>query len=272
MQGIIETREMSGFPVSIGTGLALESLFPPVMDVIDQERIVPKIKDLNRYQAVIFNVATLVRNMISSIPSEFVRRYRKDDFLKTLIDEMEFITQFAYSQNTQVGFYILEHRKLTKENQDRLKIPTSEKMIYEDSIMRYCLEEIVKQRGIPPVNVFRDEIKISIFSSILLLTHIPADLLSYKNFAVMDLLESHTGVVKSRKDFNSKYFKVPGQDMSAVPFFEEGLLVFGDRVMFKPRGLKDRVYFYDYLMKKRLNPMSSGIGIRLSDALPRDKK
>lgn len=272
MASLIDVREMSGFPVSIGTGLALESLFPPVMDVIDKDRIVPKIKDIGRYDAVIFNVETLVRNLLSSIPSDYIRRFNKEEFLTTLIDDMTFISSYMKSQNIAVGFYIAEHRQLKKDNADRLRISTSEKMIYEDSIRKYCLDNVSYRPNTPPVNIFSGDIHIQGISSVLMVTHIPADLLSYKHFAVLDLLESHTGVVKTRREFNSKYFKVPGSEMNSFPFFKEGLLVFGDRVMFKPRGLKDRVYFYDYLLSKNLNPLSSGEGIRLKDALPKDKK
>ena len=47
-------RETSSFPLSVATGLALETLFTPTQESIDPERVVENLPDLSVYSLYIF--------------------------------------------------------------------------------------------------------------------------------------------------------------------------------------------------------------------------
>ena len=42
MEHALQTRTLSSFPLSIGTGLMLESIFKPTIDRYDNERKIPQ--------------------------------------------------------------------------------------------------------------------------------------------------------------------------------------------------------------------------------------
>ena len=63
-------RETSSFPLSVGTGLALETLFTPTQESVDPERIVENLPDLSVYSLYIFNLSTLMRNILNSFKFE----------------------------------------------------------------------------------------------------------------------------------------------------------------------------------------------------------
>ncbi len=69
-KNLLLQRTVSGFPLSIGTGLALESILEPVQEVYDPQRVVPEKIKLNKYDAIWFNIDTLVRNIVGSVPTE----------------------------------------------------------------------------------------------------------------------------------------------------------------------------------------------------------
>lgn len=257
MNPLLTDRAQSGFPVSIGTGLALETLFTPIQDVIDETRIVNNIPDLSVYSIYVFNISTLLRNLINTVNFKDLVTISKKDILDTLLEEIDFLTNFFSNNNLNVKFYIHNYNyvKSTYKDKKVLRTSTTDKQLYIDDINNYCLDRIKKEDD---VEVFSKDIKYDKTDSALILTHVPFDLLSYGNFIKFDLLESHTGNVKSRKDFNTKYHQLPNKDMSFLPFFEYLLAeVFGDSVMFHPAPLNKRLEIYETMQKKHVTPLTS---------------
>ena len=251
---IIPDRDMSGFPVSVGTGLALETLFEPVMDVIDPEREVKKVVDINRYNVFLFNIETLARNMFNAIPKEVITRYTQYDILATLNDEINFIAMFFRQNGFDVRFYYNTHKVFKTKYKDRLREPSTARQIRQELMIAFCMTNA--RRLDEQVMVFNDRVRYKSSDRVLMLTHFPADLLSSSNFRILDLLESHTGTVKSQREFNTKYFKVPRQDMSFLPFWESLLVTFGDSVMFRPARIRKRIEVYELMLKEKVNPLT----------------
>lgn len=256
MHPLIANRTMSGFPVSIGTGLSLESLFKPIIPVYDDSREVNNLTDLSTYSVYIFNIATLLRNLINSINYKDLVTIPIPDIHSALLDEIQFLTDHFGSSQINIKFYINTYTfvKNTYKEGDKLRKSTTDKQLYIDSIMTYCLDRIRKEDD---VEVFSKDIKYNKTDSALIFTHVPFDLLSYTNFVKLDLLESHTGVIKSRKDWNTKYYQIPNHDMSFLPFMEYLLVAFGDNVMFHPDPVNKRLDLYNSLKKKSVNPLTS---------------
>ena len=101
----LQARSMSGFPVSIATGMALETVFEPIQNVYDENRVAPDRIDLNTYNNYIFNVSTILRNITSSIPSGEIFLIPKKDILDTLLDEIAWMTEFFHAEGLTINFY-----------------------------------------------------------------------------------------------------------------------------------------------------------------------
>ena len=252
----LASRPMSGFPVSIATGLALETIFDPVQSVFDDTRTVPEKIELNTYNNYIFNVSTLLRNITSSLPSGDILVIPKKDILDALLDEIEWLTEFFHAEGLTINFYVNNYNfvKSTYEKEGILRKANTDKQMALDNIFKYCLDHIAKQ---DEVAQFSNTVHYAREDEALIFTHIPWDLLSYGKFVKLDLLESHTGLIKSRKLWNTKYYPVPDHDMSFLPFMEKLLTTFGDHVMFKPAPLKERVELWSAMKKKNVNALTS---------------
>lgn len=257
MNETLSLRTMSGFPVSIATGLALETIFDPVQDVVDETRIVPDKIELNSYNNYIFNVSTLLRNITTSVPSGDILLVPKKDILDTLMDEIEWLTEFFHAEGLTINFYANNYNfvKSTYDKDNILRKPTTDKQMAMDNIFKYCLDHLAKQ---DEVAQFSNAVHFNREDQALIFTHVPWDLLSYGKFIKLDLLESHTGLIKSRKLWNTKYYPIPEHDMSFLPFMEKLLTTFGDHVMFKPAPVKERVELWTAMKKKpNVNPLTS---------------
>ena len=245
---------MSGFPVSIGTSLALESLFTPIQPVIDEARVVENIPDLSIYSIYSFNVSTLIRNLLATVPSTELITLSKTEIYECLMEEISFLTGFFQAANLRIEYYVHTYQYVNTTYSKSLRERTTAKQMFNEDTTKYCLDTIRKTNT---VKVFHKDITYSKEDSVLMLSHVPFDLTSYSNFSKLDLLESHTGKVKTRKDWWSKYYPVPGCDMSILPFWEYLLSVFGDHVQFKPAGVKERQDLYSALKKKGVHPLMS---------------
>lgn len=252
----LASRSMSGFPVSIGTGMALETLFDPVQAVYDDTRQAPDKVNLNDYTNYIFNVSTLLRNLTSAVPSSDILTISKKDILDALLDEISYLTEFFHSEGLTINFYTNNYAfvKQTYEKEGILRKATTDKQMALDNIVKYCLDFISKQ---DEVGQFTNAIHYEREDQALIFTHVPWDLLSYGKFVKLDLLESHTGLIKSRKLWNTKYYPIPDHDMSFLPFMEKLLVTFGDNVMFKPAPVKERIDLWNAMKKKGVNPLTS---------------
>ena len=252
----LQARSMSGFPVSIGTGMALETVFEPIQNVYDENRVAPDRIDLNTYNNYIFNVSTILRNITSSIPSGEIFLIPKKDILDTLLDEIAWMTEFFHAEGLTINFYTNNYAfvKSTYEKEGILRKATTDKQMAMDNIFKYCLDYISKQ---DEVNQFSNAVSYNREDQALIFTHVPWDLLSYGKIIKLDLLESHTGLIKSRKLWNTKYHPIPEHDMSFLPFMEKLLTTFGDHVMFKPSPMKERIELWSAMKRKNVNPLTS---------------
>lgn len=261
MNEILASRAMSGFPVSIGTGLALESILDPTIALYDESRVVPERIDKSKYDLILINLSTILRNIISSIKSEQVNTIKIKDYTDVLIEELNFLNDTFVLEDIEPVFYINDYAGIKgRFSEDKLRTPNTNKQIEVSTIQDRCLFSIKKEEG---VRVFHDKLSLDNSLKALIFTHIPWDLTSYKNFITLDLLESHTGVLKTKKDWNSKYYKLPNKDMSILPFSELLLPTFGDHVMFKPDPLTKRVELYNLLELKKVNPLTSDNTLKL---------
>lgn len=239
----LSTRQVSGFPISLPTGLSLESIFPRKLAPYDPDRKIPQVIDLANYQECWISLSTLFRNMVSSMTTEAAARTTAQEYRDEIETEIDVINGLFMNEGNNLckpRYYICSYKSLRREIPIQIQLredKTEGQRAYtkkHDEVMKLLLKtnDVVMD--------FDLEIKSSSKVPALILTHRPWDLLSHKNFSKLDLLESNTGRLKTKYNWNTKYYPVGSSDMSVLPFNRKLLLLFGDRIQIHPFEMKLR--------------------------------
>lgn len=253
----LDTRIISSYPISISTSLALETLFDPRLPPYDAQRIVPPRADLHKYQEMWFNVLTLFRNLAGSVDKNVFLTQRIDILAYTLEQEIEVIKSLFQVEGMGLckpRFYCFQYETLNKVDpriklrQDNTEYQKQFKSMFFDvlKLLVKRMDILITDYDLPRSN-----------QNALIMTHICYDLLNYKRFNRLDLLESNTGKVKSRNEWNSKYYPVSGRDMSHLPFLRSLLLVLGDKVLIHPSDIKIRKMILDISEQRGWTPLTT---------------
>lgn len=235
VSSILDSRTMSAFPLSIGTALAFESLMPGKLPPYDPERPIPNTISLSDYNALWINVETLIRNIYGAADAKVIGNVMDAEGLNCLIQETDTIVDLVRENTggkTSVIFYINEREGLKTKHPFAIlrEAKTPKQMQAAERTERICKGYLKFFKDKPWVQHFKREIKVNGKQSALMMTHQVYDLLFEKNFERLDLLESHTGVLKAKDKWHTKLNK--GQDMPQMPFNSCSLQVFGDHTVF----------------------------------------
>jgi len=261
---ILMSRATSSYGVSVGTAMVLESIFEPTAIRIDDTRMAPVKVNIRQYTHHYFNVQTLVRNIINSVPTMSRDQLLKDSngwkfVLDTLWTEFDIILSLYVDTGCTPVVYVPSYRDVAK-NMDTFNDMSKLKgfklnlaVLVEDitlAITKGKLETdmtmIVGKHQLPRSN-----------TKTLITTHVALDLLNYKRITKLELLESHTGKLKTPKEFNSKYHKMGKNDMSIFPFQEKLLYVLGDDTYIGIQPLKIRQALYNIAVENKWTPFTS---------------
>ena len=244
-----ETRRYSSFPVSIGTGLALESIFEPIIDRYDKEKTINKIK-LDNYKYHVINVYTIIRNILGAV--ENIKK--KDSLLyssklpETVINELETINNLYIGTNTTPVF-IMPDYTIPIRNLNYKKDQHSWYVIME-LINRLCKRSILNNKLVK----ISTEYKLPKLSEKVLITsHIQLDFLNIKHIPNLDILQSHTGELITPKDFNSKYHLMGQKTLEIFPFIEELYFFLGDNTLIKPQAVSVRNTLHALALENKWN-------------------
>lgn len=260
----IQSRTMSGFPLSIGTGMAMETLFDAKQAFYDPDRQIPDRPDMSVLTQAWINLSTLFRNMVGSMSSVDAQSSSVEDYYEALKIEIEVIKSLFKESypHIKVTVYTNDYSKLQnsikynkvlvrrdntpmkKEYADKLKAVTDKLTSNDETILKFV-----------------STLKPSIKGKTIILTHQPFDLVTSQRFGFgiesLILLESHTGVVKKITQWNSKYYPVGDRDMSHLPFFSLLLFCFGDRSLILPGPMDLRKLLLDISEKRRWTPVTT---------------
>lgn len=246
-------RVLSAFPLSVGTSLAFESIFQTTSPSIDPERVIPQFINIADYQEFWINLSTLFRNLMGALPKQDAAMVGAPDLAASLMQEMEFIQSLAKNEGggtTKVIFYVCEYKKLMNKASQYVKLKgddTVNQKIYaalRDNAIKIVLDTMHQS---DTLRVYDSEIGKApkgphvvspLKKTALIISHIAWDLTSYKNFITLDLLESHTGVLKKRAQWYTKY--TGGKELQMIPFMEGFFSVFGDSEHFRPMDIRLR--------------------------------
>jgi hypothetical protein len=257
----VSSRTISAFPLSVGTSLALESVFTSENPSIDPDRKIPQKINITDYNELWINVGTLFRNLHNAVDRAALKFVRAFDCADALAAEMDFISDLVRVESnghTSVVFYQSDYTDLTKRFPNgTLRLPRTilqeqYAALYKDTLK--VLDQRSKAGRIGDVRKYS-----SMFShpgaDALIMTHFPVDLLNARKFRSLDLLESHTGLLKKAPEWYTKYYD--GRDLNMLPLNGILLTVFGDDHHFRPQPKGMKTALLDLAQEKRWNVLTT---------------
>lgn len=270
--GPLASRAMSSFALSIGTALALESLFKGPLPVYDPARVIPQHIEIKDYEQIWINLSTLVRNIYSSVPTADQMLLMGVDMFLTLESEVEIIRSLINDGSlgkTKVVFYVTDDSRLAaKHSHAQMRKDVTDKQRAYTHLKTVVLDEFLRRhRNIPGLMVFHERLLPAQKTTALVLTHDAYDLLSWPMFEQLHLLESHTGILKKRTQWYTKYHN--GKELMRIPFNSCFMQVFGDSLHFHPWALQDRKEIKDLADRREWTALTTKERLVLSfDLMP----
>lgn len=223
----LDKRELGKVPVSIGTALALDGLYNRHPDMKPSPYL-PASKATQIY----INGRTLFRNMYNAIgDTDIAMRIKNEDYAEALLVEIDEINKAIQAETHQLAVYVYfpSYKSLGAYfPRGELKEATTEKrkryIMLENGVLQFIHDKYKKVEDKPFINI-DCVLKIEHPTSTFILTHLPMDLLLAENYTELFLVESHTGRVKSKRLW---YTKFGTERDSRIPFNKAMLLFFGD--------------------------------------------
>lgn len=251
-----EGRLTSSFDLSIGTGLAFESLLPPTHPRYDESREIPNKVNLNEYTRVFVNVITLARNIIASFNTTGLVYLGPTEVGNILNYEINVITELLKSQNPAIDihYYLSEYEHVgSNVDQVKLRVAKTEKQ---------KLIETLKSMGIsrahasnPDIVLYKNVIDVGYTGNVIMFTSSAVDLATYKGTGKLSMLESNTGMLKPRHLWYTKYYN--GADLNMLPLTHKLLKIFGDNIHYSPMSIKVKEQIIDLAKDKKWTPLTT---------------
>lgn len=223
-------RTVGYFPLSIATSLAVEGGIGKHPDHPAGPKL---LKDFNHH---LINAKTLFRNYYEAIGKDNIpsvdTKSLIDDF-RLEIDQYLTITKEQSNNSFTPQLYSSDYLGLdTRFRHAMLRVDSTPNQVLYSKTLNLVLGEIIKNEK-ELIELFPLKITTTQRDKTLVLTHIPYDLTSDLGRSTA-LLESHTGVIKDRSRWYTKYYN--GKELATIPFNEAMLAIFGDSQTFRPIG------------------------------------
>lgn len=238
MNNYVQNREKGMFPVSIGTSLCLEYLINKHPEIVHKPA---NRKPVTNYKHFFINLRTVFRNLYQAVSNDHRDSIMPTDYFEPFIQELEFLLDWAKNEGEgiRVFFYAVEFRGMKALYPDaKLRNPNTQKQLrykqVEEAVISVLFENSNYRERFDPIS-YRSTLNQAPFENTIILTHYAVDLLSKYKFRKLDLIESHTGKIKTDKEFNSKYLN--GNQLYMMPFNIGLMQVFGDKETFAPLNI-----------------------------------
>ena len=261
-------RTIGAYPLSIGTSLAFESISVGPLPAYDPERAIPDKVNIEKYQCFYVNLATIYRNIIGALDKGDALLAHPQELYEVMEHEIAIIAEIVREVSfgkCWTQFYSCTYASQYKnQNHNAIQLRQDKTDLQKIATAKFLqtMSLFYKQNDKKVFHQYDDTLQIKNNSTCLLLTHFPYDLLSYKYSRRMDLLETHTGKLKPRQLWYTKYHKVPGHDLATLPFTEKLLKIFGDGPMFVPLDIRFRKMILDISIQCRWTPLTTETKIR----------
>ena len=263
MNRILLERKTSGFTLSYSTGVAMEALFVPRVEIFDEEHIAPERVALKRYDSVYINVRTLLRNILNACDYSSTQDVKPKELAQTLIEEIELIQSLFTNEGKsliQPTFYDTNYQNFYrgKDPLYKLRAVSTPKQQAWFKTLDTGLQEALS-KGLRIVHSGSSLQSSRPGEKALVLTHVTPDLLSHTNFSSMELLESHTGKVKTRREWNTKYSSLGEEKFKSFPWTKQLLCYLGDKYILAPLSITVRRTILGVGKERRWSPTTSPV-------------
>ncbi|MBB5409349.1 hypothetical protein HDG34_003290 [Paraburkholderia sp. HC6.4b] len=265
----LTARAMGYFPLSVGTSLALEGAFGIHPD--HQESPAP----ILRYDELWCNLKTLLRNCMGALDKTTAGAVFPDELAWTLQEELSQLSELvaeATQNRCRTVYYVSNYAGLAQKYPfATLRTDSTARQKQYAAIQKDTIALMLKTaRAQERQEDEQRHDRIAVFDlklapatpdpkssspKILLLTHYAYDLFSAKRFREMTLLESHTGRLKEKALWHTKYAQ--GRELTMIPFREDLIQVFGDSELFAPMRLELRRELLQIAQKMQWNPTTT---------------
>lgn len=226
---------MGSTNTSVGTHLALESIFTKdIEDKFDPDRNIPEY-NIDKYKYHVWNIYTIVRNLLHAIPYKGKHDILHDSYFpKLLANEVRNISAlYALNTNCKPLLFFPDYTKIYRGmNMNKKEGYTK---VYEEHMMvNELLTKFKKSGMLKTVNDGKGYKLPGLDGKALITTNLAVDLC---NKGDIELLDSHTGIIRKRYEFNNKYHPIGIDKLSYIPFLEKLLYILGDRSIIKPMNI-----------------------------------
>lgn len=225
-----ESKTQGKYMVSIGTSLALETLFG-INDNVPPTQPLP----FTSYKYIFVNVRTLLRNLHGAVLKELKIEWANRHYLEELIKEISIIPEIIADQSGQqmgVVLYLPKYSSMEREYPKAAfkEVKGLNNVVYSN-MESFVIRQLINKVQNKELNIMLVDMTIPLpDEKIILMTHNPIDLLPYARSQRLDLIESHTGTIKDRTKW---YTKLSGKELERIPFGKFSIQVFGDGKVFK---------------------------------------
>jgi hypothetical protein len=254
-----EKMERGQYPVNVPTSLALESFMGIHPDF---KRDSPPSFNYDEYW---LNARTLYRNIVSSYTSDISILLNPGVIAELMQDEWEAIKRVLSDTKVQPTLFLCNYKDITSRyrHHTTFKLDSTTKQMDERKRMEKSIQQFIDDVGEGYFMPFKTDIHPQHKDGkFMIQTHIAFDLLSWKHFEELDLLESHTGAIKNRSLWYTKYNN--GKELSMIPFTQYFLRIFGDKEFFTPMDSSIRKAIVELAQKYSWGPLTTDAKVRMN--------
>lgn len=247
-----DQRTLGFFQLSVATSLAIESAVG-----IHPDLPPPRSMPIRQFKELWVNLRTLFRNIHGAMSKDIAAQMHPVDFAQIMLEEMRIIPDMLqhYAGNpVKVVYYVNNLNRLEgKYPHAAIRQDSTPKQQLYTQTMKDAIAIMVKE--VPDLFMVVNDTLPGFNANTLIITHVVYDLLSEKNFGDLVLLESHTGRIKPKALWYTKYYQ--GRDLSMIPFTEELLQVFGDLETFHPLDKNLRAAIVELATKRNWSSVTT---------------
>jgi len=266
----LNNNTTGSYGLSIATSIAFETLFGIDSMSYDSERIFDRL-DHNKFERCYINIFLIIRNIIESYDSNtknIIINSSNSLLNNIILKEVEIIENLFKQSKSELVWLMPDYKKanITLFNKGKL---SQKAKIYFKTI------DILKQlkRKINDVGNILEDIKIEKTNKdILILTHISLDLLNFKYCKSLTLVETSTGHIVEKLDFNKKYHSSKKYNKYILPFNEVLLRIVGDGFLIEPILKDSKKIINNISLKYKWNKLTSEDKVKMNLQLDKDGK
>lgn len=226
-------REFGELPITFSTSNAICNF----LGTSKNNFVSSKSNPVTECDGIWINVRTLARNILSAIDKDTKLKLDPTDYAVAVHEELEVIFSALEKYNKcKLIVYIPSYKSLNiyYPNANLFEASTDIQKAKE-KLDNDIFNAVLKMKSVLPGYVLETDVLLLDMQlrNVAVLTHYPADLISFPSTTEVQLLESHTGLIKSRYQWYTKLRN--GSSLYKIPFNRATLQIFGDNSqMFNP--------------------------------------